>query len=349
MAEGGHNDEIKYTHAKKVGSTYQNPWEDGGIPSLMAARHFLTEKNLSQVPGKEELNKTLPVHKLGPEVSTPPNEGIRITWIGHASVLFQFDGYSILADPIFSNRCSPLSIAGPKRYRPPPCSVDELPEIDAVCISHNHYDHLDVQTVKDLSARFPNINWFVPAGLKDWMSQTGITSNVEEYEWWNGKDISKTIDSKTTKMKFVFTPTKHWCNRGLFDRNRVLWGSWAIIGSRYRVYFAGDTGYCEGFKQIGHKYGPFDLAAIPIGAYEPRKMMEPQHVNPEEAVKIHQDVKAKKSLGIHWGTFVLTYEYYLEPPKKLKEALVAAGIPDEDFFTLGHGESRLIIPETTDT
>ena len=157
-----------------------------------------------------------------------------------------------------------------KRYRPPPCNVNQLPEIDAVCISHNHYDHLDVQTVQDLNARFPNIHWFVPTGLKDWMNQTGVTANVNEYEWWNGKEITKTANDKTAKMKFVFTPTKHWCNRGLFDRNRVLWGSWTMIGPRYRVYFGGDTAYCEGFKQIGHKYGPFDLAAIPIGAYEPR-------------------------------------------------------------------------------
>ncbi|CAB4011288.1 N-acyl-phosphatidylethanolamine-hydrolyzing phospholipase D-like [Paramuricea clavata] len=344
MAEA-QSDRMIYTQSIKVGSTYKNPWGDGDIPSKRAAIYFLTESNLSNVPGEEELNKTLPVHKLCPEVSRPPDKGIRITWIGHASVLVQFDGYSILADPIFSYRCSPLSFAGPKRYRPSPCTVDELPNIDAVCISHNHYDHLDVQTVQDLNVRFPNINWFVPAGLKDWMSQTGVTKNVSEYEWWGEKEISKTANDKTTIMKFVFTPTKHWCNRGVFDRNRVLWGSWTMIGPRYRVYFGGDTAYCKGFKEIGHKYGPFDLAAIPIGAYEPRKTMEKQHVNPEEAVKIHQDVKAKKSLGIHWGTFVLTYEYYLDPPKKLKEALLAAGIPEEDFFTLDHGESRLIIPD----
>lgn len=218
----------------------------------------------------QELNKTLPVHKLSRDVSSPPEEGIRITWIGHASILVQFDGFSILADPIFSNRCSFLSFAGPKRYRPPPCTVNELPEIDAVCISHNHYDHLDVETVKDLNARFPRLHWFVPAGLKGWMNQTGVTMNVNEYEWWEEKEITKTSNDCSLSMNFVFTPTKHWCNRGVFDRNKVLWGSWTIIGPRYRMYFAGDTAYCAGFKQIGHKYGPFDLAAIPIGAYEPR-------------------------------------------------------------------------------
>ena len=218
----------------------------------------------------QELKKTLPVYKLSPEVSAPPEEGIRVTWIGHASVLVQFDGYSILADPIFSDRCSPSSWVGPKRYRPPPCSVRELPKIDAVCISHNHYDHLDVQTVQDLNDCFPNISWFVPAGLKAWMAQTGVTKNVNEYEWWDGKEICKTENGKTEKMEFVFTPSKHWCGRGVLDKNLVLWGSWTIIGPRYKFFFGGDTGYCKGFKEIGHKHGPFDLAAIPIGAYEPR-------------------------------------------------------------------------------
>ena len=221
-------------------------------------------------PNFQELDKTLPVRKLDQEVSRPPEEGIRITWLGHASVLFQFDGFTILADPIFSDRCSPLSFSGPKRYRPSPCTVAELPHIDAVCISHNHYDHLDVQTVYDLNDRFGNkLSWFVPDGLKYWMNQSGVRENVYESDWWSEKEISlKTSDN--IKMKFVFTPTKHWCGRGVFDRNKVLWGSWTIIGPRYRVYFAGDTAYCPGFKEIGHKYGPFDVAAIPIGAYEPR-------------------------------------------------------------------------------
>lgn len=220
---------------------------------------------------QEELNRNLPVRKLNPDISNPPEEGIRITWLGHASVLTQFDHFSILSDPIFSDRCSPFSSLGPKRYRPPPCTVSELPKIDAVCISHNHYDHLDLQTVKDLNERFgEKLRWFVPNGLKKWMNDTGCV-NVVEMEWWDEEVLEKkTTSGDNVTMRFAFTPTQHWCNRGVFDMNRVLWGSWTVLGPRYRYYFAGDTGYCDGFKQIGHRYGPIDVAAIPIGAYEPR-------------------------------------------------------------------------------
>ena len=218
-----------------------------------------------------ELEKNLPLKKLSLDKLNLPETGIRITWLGHASVLTQFDNFNILADPVFSDRCSPIGFLGPKRYRPAPYHVSELPNIDAVCISHNHYDHLDVQTVKDLNARFlENLHWFVPVGLKQWMVDTGC-ANVVELDWWDEYLLEKKLDDeKSASMRFVFTPTKHWCNRGLLDRNKVLWGSWTVLGPRYRYYFAGDTGYCDAFKQIGKRFGPIDVAAIPIGAYEPR-------------------------------------------------------------------------------
>lgn len=158
---------------------------------------------------------------------------------------------------------------------------------------------------------------------------------VTELSWWE----SATCNGSS----FVFTPAQHWCKRSLFDTNKSLWGSWCVIGPRHRFYFAGDTGYCDAFKQIGEYLGPFDLAAIPIGAYKPRWMMRSQHVDPEEAVKIHLDVRAQRSVGIHWGTFALAHEFYLEPPQKLKEECEKVDLPEDEFFVMKHGESRTVI------
>ena len=180
------------------------------------------------------------------------------------------DGLNILTDPVFNDYCGIARMIGVKRYRPVPCTVNELPDIDAVCISHNHYDHLDYTTVCELNSRFENkIHWFVPMGLRQWMRDSGC-KNVVELEWWDEHTHPK-FTEKSKAVKFAFTPAQHWCRRGINDTNKVLWGSWSVIGPRNRFFFAGDTGYHHGvFKQIGKRYGPFDLAAIPIGAYEPR-------------------------------------------------------------------------------
>ena len=174
------------------------------------------------------------------------------------------DGLNILTDPNFSMYAGPSKWLSMKRYRPPPCSVDALPKINAVCISHDHYDHLDFNTVKDLNARFEDeLHWFVPKGLRKWMIDSEC-QNVTELEWWEEAEFPG------SSVKFIFTPTQHWCRRSVNDQNKVLWGSWTVVGPKHRFFFAGDTGYCRGFKQIGNKFGPFDFAAIPIGAYKPR-------------------------------------------------------------------------------
>ena len=202
-------------------------------------------------------------------LDSPPANSIQVTWIGHATVLVQMEGINILTDPVFSDYCGAVRTFGVKRYRPVPCTVDELPDIDAVCISHNHFDHLDYNTVRDLNKRFGDkIHWFVPMGLLKWMTDCGC-KNVVELEWWDELSHPKSTD-KSKAVKFVFTPAQHWCRRELNDLNRVLWGSWTIVGPQHRFFFAADSGYCHIFKQIGKRYGPFDLAAIPIGAYEPR-------------------------------------------------------------------------------
>ncbi|CAG2177336.1 unnamed protein product, partial [Oppiella nova] len=169
----------------------------------------------------------------------------------------------------------------------------------------DHYDHLDLGSVQALNTRFgSHLHWFVPSGLKGWMrGAVGVTRNVVELEWWQSARIPSKPD-----VQFVMTPAQHWTGRGLTDERRVLWGSWAVVGPKHRFFFAGDTAYCPVFKQIGEMYGPFDLAAIPIGAYEPRWLIESEHVDPEQAVQIHEDIGSKLSVGVHWGTFALAHE-----------------------------------------
>lgn len=221
------------------------------------------------------------------------------------STLCFFLRFNFLTDPVFSHRCSPVQFAGPARYRPCPTDVASLPHIHAVFISHNHYDHLDVATVRQLNARFPDLQWHVPQGLAAWMVRTGRVSaeRITEQTWWETVSISGSQDISCT-----FTPAQHWGKRSVTDNNKALWGSWCIRGSHSNFFFSGDTGYCSVFKEIGERHGPFSLAAIAIGAYEPRDFMAPQHVNPEEAVQIHRDIRSARSLGIHWGTWPLTYE-----------------------------------------
>ncbi|KAG8577148.1 hypothetical protein GDO81_010080 [Engystomops pustulosus] len=323
--------------------TFVNPWSTWKMPTYRnAVKWALTEKNNSNIPSsKEELDRELPVIEpyfvQHPELTGKTKNGIRITWLGHASVMVEMDDLVFLTDPIFSQRASPFNFAGPKRFRGPPCAIDQLPKIDAVVISHTHYDHLDYNTVLGLNARFgTELRWFVPLGLLNWMQSCGC-ENVIELDWWEQNCVPG-----HDEVTFVFTPCQHWCKRTPFDDNKVLWGSWSVLGPSNRFYFAGDTAYCAAFEQIGKRFGPFDVAAIPIGAYEPRWFMKNQHVDPEEAVKIHTDIRAKKSVAIHWGTFALANEFYLEPPVKLKEALERYGLTSEDFLVMNHGESRLL-------
>jgi L-ascorbate metabolism protein UlaG (beta-lactamase superfamily) len=275
-----------------------------------------------------------------PVVLKPTREELRtnpaVTWIGHATLLLRLGEVTVLTDPQFSERASPFSFVGPKRRVPPALPIAELPHVDAVIISHNHYDHLDEASVKALN-RQPGgpPRFFVPLGMKAWFAERDIT-NVVELDWWK--------KSEHMGLTFNFTPTQHFTRRGLFNTNEVLWGGWVVEYPTFRFYFAGDTGYSPDFREIGRRHGPIDLAAIPIGAYEPRWFMGAMHVNPEEAVKIHQDVGARYSVAMHWGTFQLTDETIDDPPKRLAAALDAAGIPPERFFIMKHGEVRNLDP-----
>ncbi|KAK3581767.1 hypothetical protein CHS0354_017209 [Potamilus streckersoni] len=335
----------KFRATKEVGrwKNLWNPWEHPGFSKLW---RWFQEKDNSNIPKNEkDLDKELPLvtPKENPanyaKLCQTITDGVQVMWIGHATVLVRFDGLTVLTDPIFADRCNPISNilpVGTKRYRKAPCTVNDLPNIDAVIISHDHYDHLCHYTVNELNKQYGDkITWFVPMDLKEWLTGSGC-KKVEESEWWQEKEL----DVNGRKFQFICTPCQHWCMRGPFDENKALWCSWVIKGPEHSFFFAGDTGYHQPlFQYIGDRYGPFSCAAIPIGAYKPRWMMQYQHVNPEEAVNIHNNIKAKYSVGIHWGTFHQTNEHYLEPKEMIEKTLQPKH--SGKFVTLQHGEVRL--------
>lgn len=255
-----------------------------------------------------------------------------VTWIGHATVLVRLGGINVLTDPHFSERASPVGFAGPKRFHPPGVALADLPAIHAVVISHSHYDHLDVDSVRQLHQRSGgSLHFFVPLGLKAWFANLGIDT-VTELDWWEQGELGG--------VRFTLTPVQHWSARSLFDRNRTLWGGWAIRAHDFNFYFAGDTGYSADFRETARRLGPFDLAALPIGAYAPRWFMRAQHVDPAEAVQIHRDLGARQSLGVHWGAFEMADEALDQAPRDLAAARQAAGLAEDAFFVLRVGETR---------
>lgn len=255
-----------------------------------------------------------------------------LTWIGHSTFLLQYRGVNILTDPHLTERASPLPFGEPARWVPPGLDFHELPKIDVVVISHNHYDHLDLETVKRLSKQAGGSPLFlVPLGLKAWFAKQGI-DNVIERDWWASHRVGE--------FEYHAVPVQHFSARTAFDRNKTLWAGWVLEAPNFRFFFMGDSGYSRDFADIGQRFGSFDLAAIAIGAYDPRWFMAVAHVDPEEAVQVYQDLRARYAVGMHWGTFKLTDEPMDEPPKRLAAARKAAGLTDEQFFVMQHGEMR---------
>ena len=248
-------------------------------------------------------------------------------WIGHSTFLIKKNNLVILTDPVFSERASPFKRLGPKRLIPPAISLNELPKIDVVTISHNHYDHLDIRSLKKLSKLNPNLIFLIPKGDIDIFNRKNI-DNVKEFVWWEEISIDDFI--------FTFTPVQHWSARGLFDRNESLWGGWFIKSNDYSLYHAGDTGYSNDFIETQKRLGSPKYAFLPIGAYDPEWFMAASHVNPEDSIRIMKDLGAEFSFGMHWGTFTLTAEDTLEPPQRLKEALNNDKL--DNFITLKPGE-----------
>jgi len=256
-----------------------------------------------------------------------------ITWIGHSTFLWQFGGINLITDPHLTERASPVGFAGPKRIVNPAIALDDLPQLDVVVISHNHYDHLDKKSVLGITeTQKENPPLFlVPLGMKEWFTDIGIRK-VVELDWWQSYQVGG--------WKYHAVPVQHWSRRGLLDTNEVLWCGWVVEAPGKRLFFAGDTGYSKDFKDIGKRFPQMDLSLIPIGAYAPRWFMKDMHCNPEEAVQIHLDVNSQKSIGMHWGTFMdLTDEPLEESPLKLAKVLEKKGIEKSKFFTMKHGET----------
>ena len=250
-------------------------------------------------------------------------------WIGHSTYLINTGRLTILTDPVFSKRASPFSWAGPKRLIAPAIPLKELPRIDVVTVSHNHYDHLDIVSLKALNKLYPKALFLVAKGDKDLLVKSGIR-NVKEFLWWEDTEVKDTI--------FTFTPVQHWSARGLKDRNKSLWGGWFMQSSDLTVYHAGDTGYSDDFKETRSRLGSPDFAMIPIGGYSPRWFMSYHHVKPSESIQIAIDLGTSKSFGMHWGTFVLTDEDILEPAQLIDQELKKLNLSIDFFRTPKPGE-----------
>lgn len=233
-----------------------------------------------------------------------PDEGLRMAWLGHAGVLVEIDGIRLLTDPVLSERASPVPYVGPARFHSSPISLAALTNIDAVVISHNHYDHLDQATIRHLAKQ--GTQFYVPLANKAQLLAWDVpTAQVTELDWWEEATIGD--------LRIVSTPSRHYSNRGTFDYKKTLWSSWSIIGPTNRVFVSGDTGYAEVFSEIGKRFGPFDATVIKVGAYGPGDAWKDIHMSPEDAVQVHLDVEGKKMLPVHWGTFNLAYHPWDEP------------------------------------
>jgi N-acyl-phosphatidylethanolamine-hydrolysing phospholipase D len=308
----------RYPHAEK-GSFWQwkfEQWRDGVPKSPEGGWHFEVVR-----PDVDFLASNRTVDTL--------------TWIGHASFLLQQGGVNILIDPHLSQRASPVSFAGPKRVVPPALDFADLPRIDIVLVSHNHYDHMDAETLERLAAQPGGPpRYFIGLGLKRWFDARGIATAVE-LDWWERRDANG--------LTLTFVPVQHWSRRTLWDTNATLWGGWMVESPRFRFFHAGDTGYSRDFVDIRERFGTIDLAALPVGGYAPRWFMQVNHVDPEDAVNVHKDLASRYSVGMHWGTFAnLTDEPLDEGPKRLVQALVRERIAPEKFFVMRHGETRLL-------
>lgn len=312
------------------GKKFHNSDPQIRVPGLVDLIKWQSSRLISRLPSLNPNDYIIETTPNNGEILRKNNSDFSITWIGHATVLIQIDGLNILTDPIWSQRCSPVSFAGPKRYTEPGINIENLPKINAVVISHNHYDHMDLPTLKELEKRFKP-TFFVGLKNRDFLKREGL-GKVIEMDWWD----TFNLDS----IQIIFTPTQHTSARGVFDRDSTLWGSYVLLGKKKSIYFAGDTGYFSDFKIIGNKYKEIDYAILPIGAYEPRWFMKPVHMNPNDSIQAFLDLGSKYFIPIHYHTFVLTDEALDEPLKETQKLFSKISDPQKNLLILKIGESH---------
>jgi N-acyl-phosphatidylethanolamine-hydrolysing phospholipase D len=326
------------THRLADGS-FRNPWPDSDVPGWLGVPRVLVENVAGRLRTR---HSRVALEKATPTVAYPRahERAFTATWIGHSTVLLQIGGLNVLTDPVFCRRASPVQWMGPARMIEPALEVSTLPPIDVVLISHNHYDHLDKAAVRELAALNPDTTWVVPLGLGSLIRRWGA-NEVVELDWWQRVEVSG--------LEVTATPAQHFSGRGVRDRNRTLWCGYALAIAGWRGLFAGDTAYHDEFAEIGARCGPFDFVMLPIGAYEPRWFMRAVHMNPEEAVRVYQDLISAHAaaapplmLAVHWGTFRLTHEPVDEPPRRAAACWEATGARASHLWLPRCGETRRV-------
>ncbi len=311
-------------HTEKGFRNTSDTYEEKGYKDLLK---WMVERQRSR---RNDKGRYYPL-EIAPSTGLPhvtSSDGFTVTWVGHSTALVRLGGMTILTDPIWSHRASPVSWAGPKRYTPPGIDFESLPAIDVVLLSHDHYDHLDKRTLKRLGDK---PLYIVPLGIGKILEKIGIR-NYQELDWWD-----KAIYGGTT---FTCTPAQHFSGRSLFSRNGTLWCGFGVSNSTGSFFFGGDTGYFEGFKEIGRRVGPFDIALLPIGAYLPRWFMEPVHLSPSQALDVCSELEAVFLVPIHWGTFELADDPSMLPPTELLDHAAQDEIGLDRCWIMSHGETR---------
>ena len=258
----------------------------------------------------------LPVATVRADVlSGPASQALQVTWLGHSSVLIELDGLRLLTDPVLSARASPVPFAGPKRFAPPALTVAQLPPIDAVILSHDHYDHLDRDTIRALAGRVGH--FYTTLGVGQRLIAWGVDAKrVTELDWWQ--------ETRFGPLTLAATPAQHFSGRGLRDGNSTLWASWVVLGAHERLFFSGDTGMHEGFSKIGERYGPFDLTLVECGAYN--ETWPDVHMQPEQSLAAHQLVRGRTMMPVHWGTFDLAFHRWDEPAERIRALAAEQGV-----------------------
>jgi N-acyl-phosphatidylethanolamine-hydrolysing phospholipase D len=308
--------------APRDGDVFTNPGGPRPWPGPQVTIPFFVRKAWTSIVGREG---AAPLVRFDRDAML---ENPSMTWIGHSTMLVRMDGVSFLTDPIFSDRASPFSFAGPKRLVPPGVPLSDLPPVDFVTLSHDHYDHPDLASIEALAKR--GVRFVAGVGMGDLVREAG--GEVVELDWWESIQIGP--------VRVHCVPAQHFSGRSLICHDRRLWAGWVVEGPTRRFYHAGDTGYFDGFRALRERFGRIDLAALPIGAYEPAAIMAFVHLSPEQAVRAAIDLGASRVVAMHWGTFDLTDEPLDEPPRRFRAAAEKAGLGPEQAWVLAVGESR---------